>query len=148
MSTRLAGPPTAEGVATHPVSTSSTVRDRVEPRRRGRLVVAGKVIEKVAGQAATEVSVALGRSGGTLGFGADADPDARPHVKVDLSAESADLALSVGITYPGSITAGTQRVREHVTRRVEELTGVDVRRVDIDVTFLTTGIDPTVGALR
>lgn len=126
----------------------SPTAERPAPRRRGRLVLAERVLEKIAGQAATEVSVASGRSGGVLGFGADADAIARPHVNVDLSAESADLALSVGIAYPGSIRTATQQVREHVTRRVEELTGVDVRRVDIDVTFLTGDLDDTPGVLR
>lgn len=114
---------------------------REEPRRRGRLVLTEKVVEKIAGQAASEVAVASGRSGGVLGFGADTDTFARPRVDVDLSAVSADLAIRIGIAYPGSIRAATQQVREHVTRRVEELTGVDVRRVDIDVTFLTNDID-------
>ena len=99
------------------------------------------MIEKIAGQAASEVAVASGRSGGVLGFGAAPDVDARPRVVVDLSPVSADLSITVGIAYPGSIRAATQQLREHVTRRVEELTGVDVRRVDIDVTFLTTGLD-------
>lgn len=121
---------------------------REAPRRRGRLVLAKKVVEKIAGQAASEVSVASGRSGGVLGFGADADADARPRVDVDLSGVSADLAIKIGIAYPGSIRAATQQVREHVTRRVEELTGVDVRRVDIDVTFLTDDIDRRRKGLR
>jgi uncharacterized alkaline shock family protein YloU len=56
---------------------------------------------------------------------------------VTLSAASADLALAVGIAYPGSIRRATQEVRDHVTERVETLTGVDVRRVDVDVTYLS-----------
>ena len=123
--------------------------DREEPRRRGRLVLPERVVEKIAGQAASEITVAAGRSGGVLGIGASPDSDARPRVKVDLSAVSADLSITVGIAYPGSIRAATQQLREHVTRRVEELTGVDVRRVDIDVTFLTTVFDDrTKGGLR
>lgn len=121
---------------------------RVEPRRRGRLVLAEKVVEKIAGQAANELSVASGRSGGLLGIGSDADPAARPRVEVDLSTESADLAIKIGIAYPGSIRAATQQVREHVTRRVEELTGVDVRRIDIEVTFLTINLNDGRGRLR
>lgn len=119
---------------------------RVEPRVRGRLVLAEKVVEKIAGQAATEVGATSGRSSRVLGIGGD--PTARPHVDVNLSAESADLALSVGIAYPGSIRAATQQAREHVARRVEELTGVDVRRVDIDVTVLTTDLDNAPRVLR
>lgn len=119
-----------------------------EPRRRGRLVLAEQVIEKIAGQAATEVASTTGRSGGFLGIGAETDATARPKVDVTLSAESADLALSVGIAYPGSIRRATQELREHVTERVETLTGVDVRRVDIDVTVLALQDGPARKALR
>ncbi len=106
-------------------------------RRRGATVIADKVFEKIAGQAASEVATARGRSGGVLGIGSDADADARPKVDVDLSADSVDLDVSVGIAYPGSIRSAAQQVRERVTERVQELTGVPVHRVDIDVTFLT-----------
>ncbi len=120
----------------------------LEPRRRGRLVLADRVLEKIAAQAAAEVAVTAGRSGGFLGIGAEADASARPKVDVTLSAESADLALSVGITYPGSIRRATQEVRDHVTERVETLTGVDVRRVDVDVTFLSVQDRTVKKALR
>ena len=119
-----------------------------EPRRRGRLVLADRVLEKIAGQAATEVAATAGRSGGFLGLGSESDATARPKVDVVLSAESADLALAVGIAYPGSIRRATQELREHVTERVESLTGVDVRRVDIDVTFLALQDGPARKALR
>ena len=134
------------------MSTSASLRPRsedvTEMRRRGRLVLADRVIEKIAGQAAVEVAATSGRSGGFLGLGAEADPGARPKVDVTLSAESADLALAVGIAYPGSIRRATQEVRDHVTERVETLTGVDVRRVDIDVTFLALADGTSRQALR
>lgn len=107
-----------------------------DPRHRGRLVLAERVVEKIASQAATEVAETSGRSGGFLGRRSELDAHARPKVDVTLSAESADLALSVGIVYPGSLRRATQQLRDHVTARVETLTGVNVRRVDIDVTFL------------
>ena len=118
------------------------------PRHRGSLVVAERVLEKVAAQAASEVGPVSGRSGGFLGIGADADPAARPSVDVTLSGSSADLSLSVGIAYPGSIRAAAAELRDHVARRVEALTGVDVRRVDIDVTFLPVQDGTPRGALR
>jgi uncharacterized alkaline shock family protein YloU len=145
--TSLAAPAATPQTSTA-VTSVGEAADPVLPRRRGRLVLAVKVIEKVAGQAATEVSVTSGRVGGLFGFGTDADPKARPHVEVALSEDSADLALAVGIAYPGSLRAATDRVRSHVVERVEELTGVDVRRVDIDVTFLTPDPATSRKALR
>ncbi|MGI3779877.1 MAG: Asp23/Gls24 family envelope stress response protein [Janthinobacterium lividum] len=130
-------------VSTHPAAGGAA-----EMRRRGRLVLADRVVEKIAGQAAAEVVATAGRSGGFLGIGSDTDTSARPKVDVTLSAESADLSLAVGIAYPGSIRRATQEVRDHVTERVETLTGVDVRRVDIDVTFLALSEGPTKKALR
>ena len=134
------------------MSTSLNLRPAADgaagPRRRGRLVLAERVIEKIAAQAATEVASTAGRSGGFLGLGAETDATARPKVDVALSVESADLALAVGIAYPGSIRRATQELRDHVTERVETLTGVDVRRVDIDVTFLALTDGPARKALR
>ncbi|SEQ31433.1 Asp23/Gls24 family envelope stress response protein [Microlunatus flavus] len=121
---------THDGVRTLPVAGDAALRTR------GTLVVAERVLEKVAAQAATEVPEVSGRSGGFLGIGTDADPAARPKVDVTLSSESADLSIAVGIAYPGSIRRAAAALRQHVTHRVEALTGVDVRRVDIDVTYL------------
>ncbi len=141
MSTLLTTGTARPGPAVTRSAAAPVPADIQEPRRRGRLVIPERVIGKIAGQAASEVAVASGRSGGVLGIGADPDSGARPRVEVDLSAASADLSITVGIAYPGSIRAATQQLREHVTRRVEQLTGVNVRRVDIDVAFLTTGTD-------
>lgn len=134
------------------MSTSASTRpaagSAAEMRRRGRLVLADRVVEKIAGQAAAEVATSAGRSGGFLGIGSEDDATARPKVDVTLSAESADLSLAVGIAYPGSIRRATEEVRAHVTERVETLTGVDVRRVDIDVKFLALSERPAAEALR
>ena len=113
-----------------------------EMRRRGTTVISEKVFEKIAGQAASEVSTSRGRSGGVLGIGSQSDSDALPKANVELSADSVDVDLAIGIAYPGSIRAAVQDVRNRVTSRVHELTGVPVHRVDIDVTFLTTTASP------
>lgn len=118
--------------------TADNPAGRDELRRRGTTVIADKVFEKIAGQAASEVTASRGRSGGVLGIGSDADSNARPKVDVDLSADSADFDIAAGIAYPGSIRTAAQQIRDRVTRTVQDLTGVSVHRVDIDVTFLTT----------
>ena len=148
MSTALITAPSPAPSTAAPITATSSAAAVTEPRRRGRLVLAERVIEKIAGQAATEVMATSGRSGGFLGVGAENDPRARPKVDVTLSAESTDLAVAVGIAYPGSIRRATQELRDHVTERVETLTGVDVRRVDIDVTFLTLEDGPSSRTLR
>lgn len=122
-------------VATTPASTHAAAR-RAAPADRGRLVLADKVVEKVAGQAAAEVPGVLGREGGVLGVGAHATTTARPSVDVDLSRDSADIAISAGVAYPASIRRVTAELRDHVAGRVQALTGVTVHRVDVDVKFL------------
>ncbi len=147
---QAAGPAQTDHPTTEePDRTGRPARDvPSEPRGRGRLTIGAKVLEKVAGQAAAETAASQGRSGGFLGVGAEVDPSARPRVDVDLVAEYADLTIKVGIGYPGSIRAAAQDIREHVTTRVHELTGVRVRRVDIDITFVTLEARPDRQALR
>lgn len=110
--------------------------ERQPPAQRGHLVLADKVVEKIASQAATEVGATHGRAGGRLRLGPRAGGSARPDVDVELSSDSADLSLTVGIAYPGSIRRATHEIRTHVVQRVQELTGVTVQRVDLDVAFL------------
>lgn len=112
-----------------------------DPAHRGQLVIAERVIEKVASQAASEVSVSAGRSGGVLGIGAHTDTTARPKVQVELSGRSATVEVETGVVYPTPLKQATGRIRDHVISRVEELTGVQVKRVDITIAWLTTGTE-------
>jgi uncharacterized alkaline shock family protein YloU len=112
---------------------------RVAPRQRGRLVLSKQVVEKIAGQVASEIGTAGGRSGGFLGIGAHTDLSARPDVDVELAGRTATLAIAMAVAYPVSIRQATDRVRDQVTRRVQALTGVEVTRVDITVVALHAG---------
>ncbi len=113
--------------------------ERGVPRRRGRLVLDKQVVEKIAGQVASEIGAAGGRSGGFLGIGAHSDLSARPKVDVELAGRTATLEIAIAVAYPVSLRQATDRVREQVTRRVHALTGVEVTRVDITVVALHTG---------
>lgn len=103
---------------------------------RGKLVIAEKVIAKVASQAATELSAVGSGAGGFLGVGARSDFDARPKVDVELSGRIATLTLDIGVRYPTPLREATARVRRHVSDRVRLLTGVEVRQVDIEISWL------------
>jgi uncharacterized alkaline shock family protein YloU len=113
--------------------------DGAERRQRGRLVLAKQVVEKIAGQVASEISAAGGRSKGFLGIGAHTDLSARPKVDVELAGRTATLAIEMAVAYPVSIRQATDRVRERLTQRVGQLTGVEVTRVDITVVALHAG---------
>ncbi|GAB2577608.1 Asp23/Gls24 family envelope stress response protein [Microlunatus antarcticus] len=131
MSTGLAPAPSSA------VTPRRSATHREQPARRGRLVIADSVVEKIAGQAAAEIGTVHGRTGGVLGLGAHDDRSARPDVDVDVRGSFADVSVKVGVAYPGSIRKTTSQLREHVTRRVRELTGVEVHRLDVEVTFLS-----------
>lgn len=105
---------------------------------RGRTVLANKVIEKIAGQVASDESSAGGSSGGFLGIGAHADLSARPKASVELTGNIATLSVEVGLLYPVPLRRATEDLRQRIRGRVTELTGVEVRQVDLKVAWLTT----------
>lgn len=106
---------------------------------RGQTVLAAKVIEKIAAQVASDESSAGGSSGGFLGIGTRADVSARPKASVELSGNIATLSVEVGMLYPAPLRQATEDLRRRIRTRVTELTGVDVRQVDIRISWLTTG---------
>lgn len=118
--------------ATEDPSEKSERRD--ERRSRGTLKLDRRVVEKIAAQAAREVPAAGGRSGGVLGIGAHADTSALPKVEVDLTGQTARLEVEVAVTYPDPISKSAENVRSQIMSRVNQLTGVEVSRVDIYVT--------------
>ncbi|RAX47235.1 Asp23/Gls24 family envelope stress response protein [Arthrobacter sp. AQ5-06] len=105
---------------------------------RGQTVLADKVIEKIASQVASDESVAGGASGGFLGIGTHADLSARPKASVELSGNIATLSVEVGMLYPVPLRQATEALRQRIRARVTELTGVEVRQIDIRVSWLTT----------
>lgn len=108
------------------------------PRSRGRLTLEKKAVERIAAQAASESDSGRtgGVAGGFLGFGTHADLSARPGATVELIGRTAHVTVEVTVAYPTPIRAATDAIRQHVTARVHELTGVQVTRVDITVTAL------------
>jgi uncharacterized alkaline shock family protein YloU len=106
---------------------------------RGQTVLAAKVIEKITAQVASDESFAGGASGGFLGIGASADLSARPKASVELAGNIATLRVEVGMLYPAPLRQATEELRRRIKARVTELTGVDVRQVDIRISWLTTG---------
>lgn len=124
--------------------------DARPPRRevgdRGTTVLARKVLEKIAGQVAKDETDAGGTSGGFLGIGAQADLSARPQATVELSGNVATLRVEVGLPYPVPLREAADRLRDRISGRVTELTGVEVRQVDVTVSWLV--LDPPADARR
>ncbi|WP_235854287.1 Asp23/Gls24 family envelope stress response protein [Nonomuraea aridisoli] len=98
------------------------------PERRGRTEIADRAVAKIACCAAREVpEVRDVRMGGS--------PWARPSA-ARVRGEQASLRLNVSMAYPTPLHAAVARLREHVIRRVEHQTGLEVRRLDIVVSEL------------
>lgn len=119
-----------------------------DPAARGRLVLAERVVEKVAAQCASEIADVGGRSRGFLGLGRQGDPSSRPRVTAELTGGVASLSLELGVRYPASIEETTQRLREELRHRVAGLTGVEVRQIDIRVGYLHQGASAEERTLR
>lgn len=84
---------------------------------RGETVVARQVIQKIAAQAAREVSAV-----------------SRPKVVLDeFRAGTATVAVQVEVPYPVPLRRTADQLRARVIDRLDELAGVRVRRVDVDL---------------
>lgn len=93
---------------------------------RGSLRIADRVVAKIAAQAAGEVLHDAP--------GAELVPrDSRPHASVSVRKDTARLRLTLELGYPADIGAVCGSVRRHVTTRVEELTGLGVPEVAVEV---------------
>lgn len=103
---------------------------------RGTTVLSRKVVEKMAGQIAKDETFAGGSSGGFLGIGARADVSARPRADVELAGNLASLKVEVGLPYPVPLRRAADQLRDRISGRLTELTGVEVRQVDVTVSWL------------
>ena len=110
---------------------SDTVADA---GRRGLLVIAPRVIERIAARAANDVD-------GVAPRGSRSDTGVQ--AEADLEGTAATLALRLGVAYPRPVGRVASEVRNRVTDRVEELTGVTVTGVRVTVDEL-----PAVPATR
>lgn len=119
-----------------------TVLDRTSGQR-GSLELSRGVLEKIAGQAAREVTAVGGVQGGLLGIGGRIDLSARPQASVTLVGDRAEVRLRVAIGYPRSLRAASDAVRANVVERLRTLCGVAVARVDVEITALTTSTGST-----
>ncbi|OLF04999.1 hypothetical protein BU204_37480 [Actinophytocola xanthii] len=99
--------------------------------------MADRVVERTAAQALTEIADVGGTAHRILGDTLSGPPEERS-AQVSASVDDTTAALNVrlSIAYPASVASTTHQVRSHLTRRLPELTGLVVTRVDITVTAL------------
>ncbi|GEE00678.1 hypothetical protein nbrc107696_11240 [Gordonia spumicola] len=104
----------------------------------GDLVIADRVIEKIAARAALDVAGVvrhsgavgslLGATGDRLGIGSDL-----PRAAVDSSGRARRLSLTVALAWPCAVTRVAQEIRARVADDLLEFTGDRPVRVDVTV---------------
>lgn len=110
---------------------------------QGRTSVADAVVQKIAGRAAGEVSGVYDFGGGAArAFGAIAEriPGARAStgqgVSVEVGEKQAAVDLDVVVEYGVSIGHLAQAIRRNVISAIEQMTGLEVVEVNINVNDL------------
>ncbi|GAB3192639.1 Asp23/Gls24 family envelope stress response protein [Nesterenkonia suensis] len=98
----------------------------------GSLVVHESVVEKSAAQAASELPEVWAAGRGPLGLGR-VDRRTRPQVEATLSGGTVALEVRLALPYPIPVREVTESARRHLKQRVETLTGLPVRRIDLQI---------------
>jgi uncharacterized alkaline shock family protein YloU len=126
-----------------PAEAGSARGELGDPAERGSLTVADRVVERVAGHAATLVDQAsaaprrvLGVNVGGAGGGREAAVDAR------VDGATATVEASVAIAWPASVRTVAAALRQRIREDVEHITGVRVAHVDIEVVSMTVPAAP------
>ena len=117
---------------------------RRPPEARGRTEIADRVLERIAARAVSEVAQAGGAARRLLGVPLGRDTmRAAPRATAHVDGQIATVQLRMSVTYPAPIREVTRRVRDQIITRVGELTGLDVRQVDIEITrLIRPGTEP------
>ena len=106
------------------------------PEQRGSTEIADLVVERIAARAVAEVDDAHGSARRLLGLRMPGA--AAPRVTVQIDGRLATVRVALSVRYPAPIRQVTTEVRANVMARVGELTGLDVRHVDIEIPALIT----------
>lgn len=110
-------------------SSGRSVGGLPDPADRGRLDVADRVVERVAGIAACEVSGV--RSVGS-GLGGVVGRQ-YPKVKAQVAGGHARIQLDIAVDWPVPLASTAAQVRDHVRDRLTTLVGLAVDAVDVTV---------------
>lgn len=117
----------------------SRAEETVALEHRGRTQIADRVLTKIATRALTEIQDAGGASRRLLGLRLGHDSmESAPWVTAKVDGGLATLRMRISVAYPAPVREVTRHLRELVRTRVGDLTGLDVREVDIDVIRLLT----------
>lgn len=109
------------------------------PEQRGRTDIADRVLARIATHALTEVGEVGGVARRVLGVPLGPDSaQTGPRVDAHVDGRLATLRMTVSVVYPAPVRQVARRLREHVAGRVTEMTGLEVRQVDVDIAALVS----------
>lgn len=115
---------------------------------RGRTNVPLSVVEKIAAQIVSEIDGTGAAAGGFLGIGGRRHFDGRPDVHAEAYGTDLVMTVRMGIRLGASVAETTRRVRERVQAGVARLTGLHVRQIDIDLTWVNDDVEAQRKELR
>lgn len=108
-----------------------------DPGERGELTIEDRVIERVAGYAATQVDGVSAAPRRVLGINVgDARPDDEAAVKARVDGHTATIEATIAVEWPNPVLAVAEKLRKRVRDEVLRLTDVHVAHIDIDVVNL------------
>ena len=123
--------------------TADSTPDATPPEERGRLTVAERVVERVAGYAATQVDGAAAAPRRLLGISVgEARRNAEAAVRATVDGHVATVAATIAVAWPQSVRRVTEALRARVREDVRRITDVEVAHVDVDVVDFATATAP------
>ncbi|BCJ76888.1 hypothetical protein CS0771_64320 [Catellatospora sp. IY07-71] len=129
--------------ATQPDSLSPPAGDGIQPA--GSIHINEDVVAKLAAHAAAEhpdiggPAHGLRQLTGAAVLGSKADLSRRPKASAHLDGDQAHIDLVVSVRWPAALPQVTAALREHVRARLEQLTGLRIGTVNIDIADLVAG---------
>jgi uncharacterized alkaline shock family protein YloU len=123
--------------------TSGSTPDTRAAEDRGSLSIADRVVERVAGYAATQVDGASAAPRRVLGISVgEARPDAEAAVRASVDGSVATVEATISVRWPQSVRRVTEQLRTRIREDVRRITDVEVAHVDVDVVDFVTDTAP------
>lgn len=120
--------------ATAPLATGAIAAEEPSGTTPGRVAIADRVLERIATHALADVDEVGGVARRLLGVSIGQDStESAPRVEAHVDGQLATLRMTVSVAYPAPVRQVASAIRDLVATRVGELTGLEVRQVDIDV---------------
>lgn len=114
-----------------------------EPAERGSLIVADRVVERIAGHAVTMVDGALAAPRRVLGISVGKSrPSKDAHVDARVDGSTATVEVTIAVCWPVSVRTVADDVRSQIRGEVSRIAAVTVDHVDIDVIDMSAATRP------